>query len=398
MSNEQANQIMNTGVEAAVRKFIKCGASLPVIDDSYIVMPGFCDVHVHFREPGYSYKETIATGSLAAAHGGYTSVCTMPNLNPVPDCMDKLKVELDVIEKDAVIPVFPYGSITRDEKGEILSDMRGLADSVCAFTDDGKGVQSESMMRSAMNEAKMLGKIIAAHCEDKTLINGGYIHDGSYARIHGHKAITSESEFIQVSRDLRLAREIGCSYHVCHISTKESVELIRRAKAEGIDVTCETAPHYLTLCQDDLRDDGRFKMNPPLRNREDMNALIEGLQDGTIDMIATDHAPHSADEKSRGLRFSNMGIVGLETAFAVMYTELVRTGIISIERLVELMSMMPRKRFNIMSDLGYTVFEIKKPYIINPNTFISKGKSTPFAGKMVYGKWVCTCVNEKIFS
>lgn len=397
MSNEQANNRINTGVEAAVQKFIDRGSLLPVVDGSYIVMPGFCDVHVHFREPGYCYKETIATGSKAAAHGGYTAVCTMPNLNPVPDCPGRLKVQLDAIEKDAVIPVFPYGAITRDEKGGSLSDMRGIADSVCAFSDDGRGVENELIMRNAMVEAKKLGKIIAAHCEDITLVNGGYIHDGSYARAHGHKTISSESEFIQVRRDLRLAKETECSYHVCHISTKESVDLIRKAKAEGVDVTCETAPHYLTLCQDDLREDGRFKMNPPLRSREDKEALIEGIQDGTIDMIATDHAPHSQDEKSRGLKFSRMGVVGLETAFPVLYTKLVRSGIISIERLTELMSLMPRKRFGITSDIGYTLFEIDKPYIINPRDFCSKGKSTPFAGSMVYGKWLRTCVNGKVF-
>ncbi len=397
MSNEQILKNISPNIVYAVRKFIALGAKVPVVTDSYIVLPGFCDVHVHFREPGYYYKESIATGSMAAVHGGYTAVCTMPNLRPVPDNLEHLKVELDAIEQNAVIPIFPYGSITREEKGETLADMKGISDMVCAFSDDGKGVQNELVMRNAMNEAKRLGKIIAAHCESTNLLSGGYIHDGMYALMHGHKTISSESEFIQVARDLRLAGETGCSYHVCHVSTKESVDLIRKAKAAGVDVTCETAPHYLTLCQDDLQEDGRFKMNPPLRNRSDMEALIEGIVDGTIDMIATDHAPHTIEEKSRGLKFSPMGIVGLETAFPIIYTNLVRTGIITLKRLVELMCTMPRKRFNITSDPGYAIFSIDKPYIINPSDFQSKGRSTPFAGKMVYGKWLATSVNDKIF-
>ena len=292
----------------------------PFSSSKYTVFPGFCDVHVHFREPGFSYKETIASGSRAAARGGYTAVCTMPNLNPVPDCPENLSVQQRLIDKTAVISVYPYGAITRGEQGETLADLQGLAPHVVAFSDDGKGVQSPEMMRRAMREARALHKVIAAHCEDNSLLHGGYIHDGAYARLHGHRGICSESEYAQIARDLELAAETGCAYHVCHISTKESVELIRQAKKSGVDVTCETGPHYLVMDENDLREDGRFKMNPPLRTREDREALVAGLLDGTIDMIATDHAPHSAEEKSRGLEKSAFGVVGLETAFPVLYT------------------------------------------------------------------------------
>lgn len=383
--------------EPAVFRFTERGGRFPVSIGRYVVLPGFCDVHVHFREPGYFYKETMVSGSLAAAHGGYTAVCAMPNLNPVPDCPETLEAERKAIREGACIPVYPYGAITRGEKGETLADMEGMANDVIAFSDDGRGVQSESCMRQAMQEAKKLGKIIAAHCEDNALLRGGYIHDGAYARAHGHKGICSESEYGQIARDLKLAKETGCAYHVCHISTKESVELIRNAKREGVDVTCETAPHYLLLCEEDLQEDGRFKMNPPLRSETDREALLAGLQDGTIDMIATDHAPHSAEEKSRGLEKSLMGVVGLECAFPVLYTGLVKTGILSLEKLSALLSDNPRKRFGIKTDAGYTVFETETPYPIDPQTFFSKGKSTPFEGRTVYGKWVCTVWNGKRF-
>ena len=359
------------------------------------IFPGFCDVHVHFREPGFSYKETIGTGTMAAARGGYTDVCTMPNLDPVPDSAESLGVQLDIIERDAVIRVHPYGAITVSEEGAELSDMEGMAPSVIAFSDDGKGVQSEEMMRQAMLRAKALGKIIAAHCEDNSLLNGGYIHDGSYAAAHGHRGIPSASEYRQIERDLALAEETGCAYHVCHISAKESVEAIRRAKARGVDVTCETAPHYLVLCEDDLEEDGRFKMNPPLRSAEDREALLEGLRDGTIDMIATDHAPHSAEEKSRGLEKSAFGITGLEAAFPVLYTKLVLTGKFSLERLVTLMSGAPRKRFGITGDPGATAWELGKPHSLDPGQFLSKGRSTPFSGMEVYGSCIETVINGK---
>lgn len=310
-------------IRAFAEKFLADGGLSPVISKKYIIVPGLCDVHVHFREPGFSYKETIASGSAAAAHGGYTAVCTMPNLDPVPDSAEHLQVQLDAIKRGAAIKVLPYGAITVGEKGERLADMESISDKVCAFSDDGKGVQNDEMMREAMTAAKRLGKIIAAHCEDNALLFGGYIHDGEYAKMHGHRGISSASEYKQIERDLRLAEETDCAYHVCHISTKESVELIRQAKVRGVDVTCETAPHYLVLCDEDMQEDGRFKMNPPLRSREDKEALIEGIKDGTIDMIATDHAPHSAEEKGRGLEKSLMGVVGLETAFPVLYTELV---------------------------------------------------------------------------
>lgn len=383
-------------IRAFAEKFLADGGLSPVISKKYIIVPGLCDVHVHFREPGFSYKETIASGSAAAAHGGYTAVCTMPNLDPVPDSAEHLQVQLDAIERGAAIKVLPYGAITVGEKGEKLADMEAISDKVCAFSDDGKGVQNDEMMREAMTAAKRLGKIIAAHCEDNSLLFGGYIHDGEYARMHGHRGISSASEYKQIERDLRLAEETGCAYHVCHISTKESVELIRQAKARGVDVTCETAPHYLVLCDEDMQEDGRFKMNPPLRSREDKQALIEGIKDGTIDMIATDHAPHSAEEKGRGLEKSLMGVVGLETAFPVLYTELVMKNIITLDRLVELMSFKPKERFGIDTNNDFAVFDISEAYKIDPEDFLSMGRATPFAGREVFGRCLLTVHNGKV--
>ena len=364
--------------------------------NNVVVLPGFVDVHVHLREPGFSYKETVETGTASAARGGYTTVCAMPNLNPVPDSLDNLKVQLSRIAEGACIDVLPYGAITVGEKGEVLADMEGMAKYVVAFSDDGRGVQSEDMMRAAMTKAKSLGKIIAAHCEDNALLHGGYIHDGSYAKAHGHRGICSESEWGQIKRDLKLVEEIGCTYHVCHISTKESVQLIREAKARGVNVTCETAPHYLILTDEDLQEDARFKMNPPIRSAEDRAALIEGIVDGTIDMIATDHAPHSAEEKGRGLEKSAMGVVGLETAFAAMYTHLVKTGIITMERLVELMHTAPCRRFGIGSELkeggiaNFTVFDLEKSYIVDPSEFKTMGRATPFTGMELFGRCLLT--------
>ena len=359
------------------------------------IFPAFCDVHVHFREPGFSYKETIRTGSLAAARGGYTDVCTMPNLNPVPDSVENIKKQIEIIEKDAAVRVHPYAAITVGEKGEMLTDMKALSPYCIAFSDDGKGVQSEAMMRSAMLKAKVLGKIIAAHCEDNSLLCGGYIHKGEYARLHGHKGICSASEWKPIERDLRLAKETGCKYHVCHISCKESVELIRNAKANGVDVTCETAPHYLIFNDMDLKESGNFKMNPPIRSEEDRQALIEGIRDGTIDMIATDHAPHGYDEKSRGLENSLMGVVGLETAFPVLYTYLVKKGIIMLEKLIELMAINPRRRFGITQTEDICVYDLQSEYIIDPCEFKSKGKSTPFDGMTVSGKNLLTICGGK---
>lgn len=383
-------------IRAFAEKFLADGGLSPVISKKYIIVPGLCDVHVHFREPGFSYKETIASGSAAAAHGGYTAVCTMPNLDPVPDSAEHLQAQLDAIERGAAIKVLPYGAITVGEKGERLADMEAMSDKVCAFSDDGKGVQNDEMMRGAMTAAKRLGKIIAAHCEDNSLLFGGYIHDGEYAKAHGHRGISSASEYKQIERDLRLAEETGCAYHVCHISTKESVELIRQAKARGVDVTCETAPHYLVLCDEDMQEDGRFKMNPPLRSREDKKALIEGIKDGTIDMIATDHAPHSAEEKGRGLEKSLMGVVGLETAFPVLYTELVMKNIITLDRLVELMSFKPKERFEIDTNNDFAVFDISEAYKIDPEDFLSMGRATPFAGREVFGRCLLTVHDEKV--
>ena len=363
--------------------------------DNIYVFPAFCDVHVHFREPGFSYKETIYSGSRSAARGGYSDVCTMPNLDPVPDCYESIMEQRKIIERDAAVNVHPYASVTVGEKGEELSDFDALSPLCIAFSDDGRGVQSEDMMRAAMIKAKSMGKIIAAHCEDNSLLNGGYIHDGEYARLHGHRGICSESEWRPIERDIRLAKETGCAYHVCHISCRESVELIRRAKADGVDITCETAPHYLVMNDMMLEEDGRFKMNPPIRSEDDRLALIEGIKDGTIDMIATDHAPHSAEEKSRGLEKSLMGVVGLETAFPVLYTYLVKEGIISLEKLIELMSVNPRKRFHI-KDSGICVYDLGKEYAIDPNEFGTKGRSTPFSGRKVYGENIMTVIGGKI--
>ena len=364
--------------------------------DNIAIFPGFCDVHVHFREPGFSYKETIATGSHAAAHGGYTAVCTMPNLSPTPDSPENLKLQTDIIERDARIAVFPYGTITKGQMGEELSDMEGMKEKAIAFSDDGKGVQTDEMMLAAMKKAHSLGKMIVAHCEDNSLLRGGYIHDGEYAARHGHRGICSESEFGQIARDLELVKQVGCKYHVCHVSAKESVDVIREAKKQGVDVTCETAPHYLTMTNLDLEEDGRFKMNPPIRGERDRLALIEGLKDGTVDMIATDHAPHSAEEKSRGLEKSNMGVVGIETAFPVMYTYLVKTGVITLEELVDVMSVKPRERFGITSDVGFTVFDLGDEYEIDPDDFVSMGKSTPFKGVKVSGRCLATVYDGKL--
>ena len=362
----------------------------------YVVFPGFVDVHVHLREPGYFYKETMETGTRACAAGGYTRVMSMPNLSPVPDSLANLNVQREIIAKKACIFVHPYGSITKGQAGEMLSDMEDMAPYVAGFSDDGRGVQSDDMMRKAMLEAKRLGKIIVAHCEDNSLLRGGYIHDGEYAKAHGHRGICSESEWGQIARDLELVRETGCAYHVCHISTKESVALIRKAKAEGLDVTCETAPHYLILDDTCLEEDGRFKMNPPLRSPEDREALVEGLIDGTIDMIATDHAPHSAEEKGRGLEKSLMGIVGIETAFACVYTYLVKPGTVSLERVIDALSTRPRERFSLPFADEYCVFDLESEYEIDPEKFKSLGRATPFAGKRVFGKCLLTAINGKI--
>lgn len=356
----------------------------------YSVLPGFCDVHVHFREPGFSYKETIFSGSRAAARGGYTAVCTMPNLNPVPDCPENLEPQLEAIRKSAVIAVYPYAAITKGEQGAVLSDMEALAPQVIAFSDDGRGVQSAEMMEEAMKRAKDLGKLIVAHCEDNALLHGGYIHDGAYAKAHGHRGICSESEWGPIARDLELAAKTGCGYHVCHISTRQSVDLIRQAKKSGVDVTCETGPHYLVMDDSLLQEDGRFKMNPPLRSPEDREALLEGLLDGTVDMIATDHAPHSAEEKAKGLEKSAFGVVGLETAFPILYTYLVRTGFLTPEALIDKLVWNPRKRFAIPMGNDFSVWDLDAQYAIDPADFLSQGKATPFAGWNVHGKCMAT--------
>lgn len=360
------------------------------------VFPGFCDVHVHLREPGFSYKETIRSGTAAAARGGYTAVCSMPNLNPVPDDAQSLAVQTELIRRDALIRVYPYGAITKGQRGEILSDMENMSENVIAFSDDGRGVQSRGLMREAMLRAKSLGRMIVAHCEDNSLLNGGYIHDGSYARSHGHRGICSESEWRPIARDIELARETGCAYHVCHVSCAESVELIRQAKADGVDISCETAPHYLLLDESDLQEDGRFKMNPPLRSRRDREALLEGIADGTVDMIATDHAPHSAAEKSKGLEKSAFGISGLEIAFPLLYTELVCKGVMTLERLIELLAVNPRKRFGIPLDSDLTVWDLGCTAKVDPDSFLSMGHSTPFGGAKITGECVLTVSDGRI--
>ena len=370
--------------------------------DNKYIFPGFTDVHVHLREPGFLRKETIETGSMAAAAGGYTSVCAMPNLDPVPDSAENIKKEEEIIKKTAVVHVYPYGAITVGEKGEKLADLEGMAPYAFAFSDDGHGVQNDDMMRKAMTEAKRLGKVIAAHCEVNELLNGGYIHDGKYAALHGHRGICSESEWKQIERDIELVKETGCAYHVCHISTKESVKLIRQAKKDGVNISCETGPHYLVMNDMDLQEEGRFKMNPPIRDESDRQALIEGLKDGTIDVIATDHAPHTKEEKSKGLEKSLMGVVGLETAFPIVYTELVRKGVITLEKAVELLNVNAKKRFGIGASIkegekaDLTVFDLDEEYTVDPEKFHTKGRSTPFEGWKVYGKCLMTMVDGRI--
>ena len=387
-----ADVLLSGGRIVSIGDRISCHADAVSIDlHKAVLFPGFVDVHVHLREPGFSYKETIRTGTLAAAHGGFAHVAAMPNLDPVPDCAAALDLQRAIIEKDALVHVHPYGAISVGEKGERLADLEGLAPGVIAFSDDGRGVQSESLMREAMMQCRRLGKILAAHCEDNSLLHGGYIHDGAYARAHGHRGICSESEWGPIARDLRLAEQTGCAYHVCHVSTKESVALIRAAKRRGVDVTCETAPHYLTFTDEDLQEDGRFKMNTPLRAREDRDALIEGLLDGTIDMLVTDHAPHSLEEKARGLEKSAMGVVGLETSFAASYTALVQTGILPLEKLVDLMHGAPMRRFGCGTELAegqpadLTAFDLTKTYTVDPETFLTMGRATPFAGCALTG-------------
>ena len=387
-----ADVLLSGGRIVSIGDRISCHADAVSIDlHKAVLFPGFVDVHVHLREPGFSYKETIRTGTLAAAHGGFAHVAAMPNLDPVPDCAAALAVQRAIIEKDELVHVHPYGAVSVGEKGERLADLDGLAPGVIAFSDDGRGVQSESLMREAMMQCRRLGKILAAHCEDNSLLHGGYIHDGAYARTHGHRGICSESEWGPIARDLRLAEETGCAYHVCHVSTKESVALIRAAKRRGVDVTCETAPHYLTFTDEDLQEDGRFKMNPPLRAREDRDALIEGLLDGTIDMLVTDHAPHSREEKARGLEKSAMGVVGLETSFAASYTALVQTGILPLGKLVDLMHGAPMRRFGCGTELAegqpadLTAFDLTKTYTVDPETFLTMGRATPFAGRALTG-------------
>ncbi len=400
MATQNQNNALSAfapSVRAAVADRLQSVDLCAFNSSEYAVLPGFCDVHVHFREPGFSYKETILTGSLAAARGGYTAVCTMPNLDPVPDSKAHLKQQLDIIRSDGLIRIYPYGSITVGQQGEQLSDLKGMAQNVIAFSDDGKGVQSRELMKQAMLKAKQLKRIIVAHCEDNALLNGGYIHDGEYARANSHRGICSESEWGPIARDLELVKETGCAYHVCHISTKESVELIRQAKKQGLNVTCETAPHYLLLDDSYLQEDGKFKMNPPLRSPEDRQALIEGLTDGTIDMIATDHAPHSAEEKSKGLDGSAFGIVGIETAFPLLYSYLVKESIITMEQLIKLLVVNPRKRFNIQPGCDFSIWDLKNTYIIEPEEqFQSMGKSTPFAGRRVWGRCLATVCDGKL--
>ena len=364
------------------------------IQRNIVQIPALVDLHVHFREPGFSYKETIQTGSMAAAASGYSAVFTMPNLNPVPDTVEHLQEQLDIIQRDTYTGVYPFASITMGQKGAgELVDFEALAPYVRGFSDDGRGVQSEELMREAMKRIRAVDRLMVAHCEVESLLNGGYIHAGEYATKHNHRGIVSESEWKEIERDIRLVEETGCRFHICHISTKESVALIREAKSKGLPVTCETAPHYLLLTDNDLQEDGKWKMNPPLRAEEDRLALIEGVKDGTIDCIATDHAPHSAEEKSRGLEKSAFGIVGLETAFPLMYTHFVKTGVITFERLVELMSTNPARIIGLDNSQSFASFDLDVCYKIDPANFLSMGQAMPFEGWEVYGKCVKTIVN-----
>ena len=401
--------IEKTDVAILGDKIVRIAADIQPADNDKIydctgltIMSGLVDLHVHLREPGFSAKETIATGTAAAAHGGFTTVCSMPNLAPAPDSMANLQQQLDIIERDAVIKVLPYATITRKRVGDELVNFAELKPYVAGFSDDGTGVQSEEVMRQAMAEAAKNDAIIAAHCEVDDLLRGGYIHDGEYARINGHRGICSESEWKQVERDIELVAEAGCRYHVCHISTKETVELIRQAKARGLRVTCETGPHYLTMCDMDLKEEGRFKMNPPIRSAEDRDALIAGLQDGTIDVVATDHAPHTAEEKSRGLERSAMGVVGIETSFAVIYTKLVKEGVISLEKAVDVLAEAPRRIFNLGGGLqegeaaDIAVFDLENSFTVDPSTFLSKGHSTPFEGWQLQGECCLTLVDGRV--
>ena len=400
---EKRDVLVENGIIADISPSIEHSNSFELFElDNCFVFPGFADVHVHLREPGFSYKETIKTGTAAAARGGYTALCAMPNTKPVPDSIDTLAEMEKLICESACVDVYPYAAITMGENGGELVDFESLYNRVAGFSDDGRGVQSGGMMKSAMLSVKSVGGIIAAHCEDDTLLHGGYIHDGEYAKLHGHRVICSESEWGQVKRDIELVRETGCRYHVCHVSTKESVELVRKAKADGLPISCETGPHYLTLTDMDIQEDGRFKMNPPLRSHEDRHALIEGIQDGTIEVIATDHAPHSAEEKGKGLEKSLMGVVGLETAFPVLYTKLVKTGILKLEKLTELLCVNPRRIFGLgggeikvgaKADLA--VFDLDKHGTINSEDFLSMGRATPFEGMEVYGESVLTVCGGK---
>ncbi len=396
---------------ACVKKMDGDSVSVPTFSDGFVsrdfgdraIFPGFTDVHVHFREPGFLYKETIRSGSMAAAHGGYAAVCTMPNLNPVPDSLSHLRAQTDVIDRDAVIRVVPFGALTIGEGGETPSDIEGLAPYVAGFSDDGRGVQDRGLMRELMERCRSVGKVISAHCEVNDLLHGGVIHAGAWANAHGIPGISSESEWRMIERDLALAAETNCAYHVCHISTKEAVSLIRDAKKSGVDVTAETAPHYLTLTDAQLRDEGRFKMNPPIRSSTDRDALLAGVCDGTIDILATDHAPHSLAEKSRGLRDSLMGVVGLETAFPVVYTKLCREGIVPLRRIIEMLTTTPQKRFGLGGGelrvgerANLSVWETERPYTVEPERFATMGRATPFAGWTVFGKCVCTVVDGGI--
>lgn len=402
---QPADILITDGIVAAIGQNLLAGGDVAVFDfHGAAALPGLIDPHVHLREPGFAYKETVRTGTLAAARGGYTAICSMPNLKPVPDTLSALREQLDILSRDAAVTVRPYGAITRGEAGAALSDMDALAPWVAGFSDDGRGVQSETLMRAAMERAKALGLPIVAHAEDECLLQKGWaVHDGAYARAHGLTGNDPESEWRQVERDLDLVRETGCAYHVCHVSTRETVALVRLAKFEGLDVSCETGPHYLTLTDGELRDDGRFKMNPPIRSAEDRDALIEGLCDGTVDMIATDHAPHAAQEKAGGLAHSLNGVVGLECAFPVLYTRLVRRGVTSLARLVELMSAAPARRFRLPGGkiapgepANIAVFDLEREFEIDPDEFLSMGRATPFAGWRVFGKCLMTLSEGRI--
>jgi dihydroorotase len=393
------------GKIAEIGKHLKASGETIMNADGKLVAPGFIDVHVHLREPGGEQKETIETGTLAAARGGFTTICAMPNTKPVPDTVEHLKNLKERIKENAHVRVLPYASITVKEAGQELTDFESLQkEGAFAFTDDGAGVQNAGIMLKAMKKAAALQASVVAHCEDNTLVFGGVVHDGVFAKTHNIQGIPSVCEAVHIARDVLLAEAAGCHYHVCHISTKESVRTVRDAKKAGIHVTAEVTPHHLLLTEEDIPGlDANYKMNPPLRSKEDREALINGLLDGTIDCIATDHAPHTIEDKQAGIYKAPFGIVGLETAFPLLYSRFVQTGIFTLKKLVDWMTIKPAEIFKLpygrleegaAADLVIIDLNLEKEIV--PQHFASKGRNTPFGGWKCKGWPIATFVNGKL--